>query len=237
MKLSELLGVKKFYDSTLEEVLLSMSGDYEEAGRGSFGVTLKHSSKPTVVKFWISDSSYDNFINYVAAHPSKHLPKLYSKPKELSSFFARPKEFPDKVNYVKMEKLESIRNEADADLISFLFNQLSKMHSKKEVDTLIKSLEEYKDSPHSEWVRLEELVNDLPKFLHEMFEMLHHLLNGKNILDIHDENIMLRANGELVITDPIYNKSDMDKVESIQTALYHLKKEEAIKGKTPKGLT
>jgi len=237
VRLSELLGVKKFYNSTVEEVLHSMSGDYQEVGRGSFGVTLKHSSKPIVVKFWISDTSYDDFINYVATHPSKHLPKLYSKPKELSSFFAIPKNFPEKVHYVKMEKLERLKDNHDADLIKGIFNELCDLPSKKDVDHLIEQLEEAKDSDYSEWSRLKKLVDDVPKFLHEMFEMLHHLLNGKNNLDIHDENIMQRANGELVITDPIYNIKDFNSIKDIKTALYHLKKEEADKGKTPKGST
>ena len=237
MRLSELLGVKKFYDSTVEDVLHSIAGDYQEVGRGSFGVTLKHSSKPTVVKFWVSDSSYDDFINYVATHPSKYLPKLYSKPKELSSFFTRPKNFPEKVHYVKMEKLEKLKNDDDADMISTIFGELSNFHNKKDVDHLIEQLEEAKDNEYSEWSRLENLVDDIPNFLYEMFEMLHHLLNGKNNLDIHEENIMQRANGELVITDPIYNIKDFNSVKDIKTALYHLKKEEGVKGKTPKGST
>jgi hypothetical protein len=237
MRLSELLGVKKFYDSTVEEVLHSMSSDYQEVGRGSFGVTLKNSSKPTVVKFWVVDSSYDDFINYVADHPSKYLPKLYSKPKKISSFFIRPKNFPEKIHYVKMESLIRLKNEDDVDMLSYIFSDLADLHTRKDVDHFIEKLKDGKDSKYSEWSRLEKLVDDIPKFLHEMFEMLRHLLNGKNDLDIHEDNIMQRANGELVITDPIYNAKDLKSVNDIKTALYHLKKEEAVKGKTPKGST
>jgi len=237
MKLLELVGVKKFYDADIEDVLKSM-GTHEELGRGTFGVTLKHGTKPEVVKFWITDSSYDDFINYVLAHPYKHFPKLLSKPKMLSAFFLRTKDFPEKVRYVKMEVLQRIKGRIDADVINDIFYGLrDDCASKKDVDEYIgRYLTEPNMTFNKKYLdRLNEMVPNVPEFCHAMFDMLHHVLKGKNELDIHDENIMLRANGEIVITDPVYNTRDMAKADEIKTAFYDLKKdsERAVKGKTP----
>lgn len=239
MKLLELIGVKKFADADLEDVLKSMDPTHTEVGRGTFGVTLKHSSKPEVIKFWMKDSSYDDFINYVATHPYKHFPKLYSKPKKLSTFFLRPTDFPDNVNYVKMEALPNKISE-DNDLwrvIRDIFLELrDNCNNKKDVEDFIKFyLSHPNDTYTAEYLdMLRKAVPDVPDFVRKMYEMLHYILRGSNSLDIHNENMMLRGNGELVIIDPLYNKGDQQKSDEIKTAMYHLKKEDpkALKGKT-----
>jgi len=105
MKLFELVGVKKFADLDFKEVISSMK-EYSEAGEGANAIVVKHGSRNEVIKFWLEDSAYEDFIDYVQKHPSKYFPKLYSKPKELTAFFLRPKDFPKKIKYVRMEKLE-----------------------------------------------------------------------------------------------------------------------------------
>jgi hypothetical protein len=239
MKLYELTGVKKFYDKDVEDVLSSMSKTHDEAGRGHFGVTLKNSSKPEVVKFWIADSAYDDYVNYVAAHPYKHFPKLYSKPKQLSAFFLRSTKFPDKVRYVKMEALQKAGIQ-DALIISEIFSKLSGCNNKLAVENYTKMYlrEPNKDFDESHLARLDEMVSNVGEFCQEMFEMLHAVLKGSNHLDVHSGNIMLRSNGELVITDPIYNSDSYDEAENIKRSLYRVKRakdENLDTGDTVKG--
>jgi hypothetical protein len=241
MKLLELVGVKKFADSDLEAVLKSM-GTHTEIGRGSFAVALKNTSKPEVVKFWISDSSYDEFINYVAKHPYKHFPKLYSKPKKMTTFFLHNKDFPDNVQYVKMELLNKIHTDDDRwRIVRDIFSELRDCRNKKDVDDFVKFyLRHPNDTYTKEYLdMLHKMVDNVPEFCHKMYEMLREVMKFKNVTDIHDENVMLRDNGELVITDPIYNENDSHNAKKIKNALYHLKKddEDAIKGKTPKKKT
>lgn len=235
MKLLELVGVKKFADVDIDDVLDSMG--HKELGRGTFGVTLKHSTKPEVIKFWMTDSAYNDFINYVAAHPYKNFPTLYSKPKSISSFFRRTTNFPDKVNYVKMEALEKFKDNINP--IRDLFLMLSdECDNHKDVDRIINT---YLTVPNMTMNKnyldlLNSVISDVPKFCHEMFEMMHHVLKGKHYLDLHDENVMLRKNGELVITDPVVNDDDLQQAEEIEAAFWKIKRGEgkAIIGKTPR---
>src|ERR1017187_5405200 len=146
MKLCELVGVKALYNKDLEEILASLDkAGMKELGRGSFAVVLKHATKPEVIKFWICDSSYDAFINYLVAHPGKFFPKLLSKPKMLSTFFNRPVAFPEKIKYVRMEELSPSTSDLDSDGIDALLKIL-KNHGgnwKIEYDNL------KKDADHS----------------------------------------------------------------------------------------
>lgn len=241
MKLYELVGVKKYYDTDVEAALQSMgSSGYKEEGRGTFGVTLSK-SKSGVVKFWGQDSSYDDYINYIAANPSIYFPKLLSKPKTLSSFFLRPKDFPDKIRYVRMEKLNPMKKYEDADIVADIFSELSGIHSESKLEEYIKKIHE----PYSEaeFKRFKTMVHDVPDFCRECFKMLRVVLKGGNQLDLHSGNMMLRANNQLVITDPVYNHSDYYKAEKIGNALYRIRnkreddeddKIETVRGKTPK---
>jgi hypothetical protein len=221
MKLYELVGVKKFYDSNLEDVLGSMTKTgYKESGRGAFGVVMKGASG--VVKFWIKDAAYDDFINYISKHPSKYFPKLLSKPKELSSFFMRSREFPEKIRFVRMEHLDHLERPQDSRLIHHIFTHL-KQDEKNE--DLLASLTDVNLE------RLKHLVGDPFKFCEEIKKLIDATIKGGNYIDIHSGNLMLR-NGELVVTDPIANSADLEDAEKIAGSLEDLKKEYAITGRS-----
>jgi hypothetical protein len=237
VKLYELTGIKKFYEKDVEDVLSSMDKTHKALGRGAFGVALKNSSKPEVVKFWISDSAYDAYVKYISEHPSKYFPKLYSKPKKLSAFFLRTADFPDKVNYVKMEALERASME-EADIIAEIFNQLRKMPSKKEVDAYVEKFLRSANNVFDEYMikKLNKMVADVRDFCQEMYEMLRGTLGGGHSIDIHSENIMKRKNGELVITDPIYNHEDMMAAEDIKKAMWSVRRRQEEYGDGAFGL-
>jgi hypothetical protein len=239
MKLLELVGVKKFADTDLEDVISSMT-THEIVGRGSFAVVLKNTSKPEVVKFWVEDSSYDDFINYVAAHPYKHFPTLYSKPKALTAFFLRTKEFPDKIRYVRMENLKQISEDSiDWEVIRKMFYDLMDCRSKKDVDEFVKF---YLSHPGSRYKdedleALHRMVKNVPEFCHEMFKMIKVVIAPGRQLDVHSRNIMKRQNGEIVITDPVFSRSDQAKLSKIVNVIYGLLDKnhpEAIKGRKSK---
>jgi hypothetical protein len=150
VKLYELVGVKKFADLDFKEVLATMQ-DYKEAGEGANAIVVKHGTRNEVIKFWLEDVAYEDFINYVDNHPSKYFPKLYSKPKELTAFFLRPKEFPKKVKYVRMEELEKFKEPFAGflKLITDLFYSV-----KHEED--VKDFNEFMEMFGFKYVRLEE---------------------------------------------------------------------------------
>lgn len=232
MKLDELLGVKKFYDFDLEQVLKSMK-NYKEEGRGTFSVVMGSGNE--VIKFWISDSAYDAFINYVIANPSKYFPKLLSKPKNLSAFFRRPENFPDKIKYVRMEKLSYKRSDVEAGIIQMIFDDLKFCRNQKELDFLISNTQKPTDKyPSKSKEILKSMIKDIPEFYREMYKMIKDLVREKgNRLDIHDFNMGYRPNGELVIIDPIYNTKSLDDLDHIFIALRDVE-QNTISGRTPR---
>jgi len=223
MKLYELTGIKHMYEKDLEDIISSLeSSGTKVMGRGSFALVLKNSSKNEVIKFWIKDSSYDDFINYVIKNPSKYFPKVYSKPKELSAFFLRPADFPDKIKYVRMEELDKVID-VDADYIESMIKDC--MHADE--SELVDYTEEWSEIAISHVL---ELIGDGSKeslldFAETMKKMTNYLVKHQgHKLDIHDENIMIRNGKELVITDPIYNRKDYESSDKIRSAIRDIKR-------------
>src|ERR1035437_2295795 len=114
MKLFELTGVHGQREKDMIQLLKDIKGEgskFKIAGEGVFAQVLSHENG-MIYKFWAQDSAYEKFIEFVQKNQDNdHLPKLKSKIKELSSFFKKPEDFPDKVKYIKMEKLEPITDD------------------------------------------------------------------------------------------------------------------------------
>lgn len=233
MRLLELVGVKSFYDKDLDDVIKSLEEKgHELLGRGSFGIAVKGASKPGVIKFWIEDSSYDDFVEYIQSNPSKFFPKLLSKPKKLTTFFARPEEFPDKIKYVRMEELSRLPHSLIADDIELMTqNMLFRVnpYAPEEMYDRLDSVARRKDTKLTNYMTKEEFL--------EFYEVMKKMINAlvgkhKNGLDIHDENVMMRGR-QVVVSDPIYNESDLSVARDIRRYLEKMKSNDPyIKRKT-----
>ena len=218
MKLFELTGVKSQREKDMLQLLHDISTDgskFKKAGEGVFAQVMVHENG-TVYKFWAKDSAYEKFIEFVEKNPhNPHLPKLKSKVKELTAFFKKPKDFPDKIKYVKMEKLEPISSETyftgstelfATDVIYGIFQSVD---FKDSVGTLLRELEE------EEGKELRKEMHDAIVSLYdtavamEKFPGLSSNGYKKGTLnrDLHSGNIMKRGN-VLVLTDPVNEAND-----------------------------
>lgn len=112
MKLDELLGVKKFYDKHLDDVkkaFVSNGSLYKKLGSGATATAYAQGDE-YVYKFWLMDTAYEKYVDYCLDNQDNpHIPVLYSDIKNLHSFFARTEDFPDKIRYIKMERLTPLK--------------------------------------------------------------------------------------------------------------------------------
>jgi hypothetical protein len=228
LNLFELTGVKHMYEKDLDDIIKALKDKGTNVlGRGSFALALKHSSKSEVIKFWIKDSSYDDFIEYVQKNPSPHFPKLHSKPKELSAFFLRPVDFPEKIKYVRMEELTKIPEDLSDAWVEVMLKSPRYDSMDEAVEGWLEILDKEKDESHlKDQARVIKLFGTTKaelegfwKFAERFYKTL--IVNKGHSFDIHDENIMMRGN-TLVFTDPIYNRAEHDISRIIRAELGEL---------------
>jgi putative transposase len=76
--ISEMIGVKKFYGvSSLTEILESLG--WRLLGSGSFASVWSIPKKSYVIKTWIHDPMYENFLKYIIRSKNPHFPKILDK--------------------------------------------------------------------------------------------------------------------------------------------------------------
>lgn len=220
MNLTELIGVKKYRDLTADQLakLMHDMTPFKLQGKGAFASAFEKDGK--IYKFWLADAGYDKFLEYVEENQDNPcLPKLLSKVKTVTAFFKRPEHAPSKVKYVQLEKLLPVTTQhpvrindgRDADVPSKLDlagvlhavkgASMHKGSKKTKVELVVNAIaDECDDAP----------VNDkqLMSFIKTWFDIQDG--TGHDMLDASSRNVMKRANGELVIIDPVADKEDWD---------------------------
>jgi hypothetical protein len=225
-QLDELMGVKKFANMTHSDIIDYINanfgpGKFEELGSGSNGVALARGD--TVYKFWFRDSAYEDFIAYCEKHQNNpFLPKFKSRVKELPAFFTRSIEAPDRIRYIKMERLT-------ADITASIQVTKSPHDQVKNIEylcdrmgTLLRSLPVDKLENHYKFFFADEEI-DAPVELTDEFKLLiktmgdlKEMISGtsKHFFDIHAGNFLVRGS-QPVIIDPIANGADLEINNSI----------------------
>lgn len=148
-------------------------------GQGSFGITFEKPGYPWVIKVFTSDNPYKHFLDYVIAHQDNpHLPKIKGKFIKINDItFA-----------VRIEKLKSVKYDNPVVMA------LDKIIGDPSDEGINKSL---RDWLRKKYPRMLEVLKDLRKSTKKM----------EFNWDTHDENVMQRADGTIVITDPLYDPS------------------------------
>ena len=234
MKLFELTGVHSHREKDMIDLLADISGEgskFKKAGEGVAAQVLVHSDG-TIYKFWAKDSGYEKFIEFVQSHQGdKHLPKLKSKIKELHSFFKKPKNFPEKIKYVKMEKLTPIKYE---DLLPgskniYLIDAIKTIYhgvahhgrgTDRSLKWAIQSLREDEGSSLSD--ESLDLIDSLFLTIKAMDAKIPGFDQASP--DWHSGNVMRRGK-EIVITDPLIDSGDMSFNKDLLAQIKQLHKE------------
>jgi hypothetical protein len=216
VQLSELTGVKQYRDKDLEQVFMALKAFV--TGGSASRVIVKDD---TVWKFWVQDNAYEKFIKYSLAHSNiGALPKFKSGVKMFSPFFKRPKGFPEKIKYVKMEKLEELGHnenilDANASIVSFC-QRVANMPAKT-YDDQVQHFKLFKISDETtlNLKQIYKIIHDLQN-VYDGDELLN--ADGDNGLDLHNGNIMRRGS-TFVIVDPGLLHEDWASNDDLESAL------------------
>ena len=197
MKLNELLGIKKYHQHTIDELLdaFTTESGYKFLNRGTMGYTFKHPSKNEVLKIWMKDSAYEHYVEFVSRWKNKHVPKFFTKVKELHMFHKRSDILPETMKYVRLEYLEDAEV-YKLDNIQYTAKQLSDDLSLYYTgNDILEDIEDY-------YEKLDTKVGwELRFFAQTAMSVIYEMNDFGAQDDFCDRNIMSR-NGVPVIIDP-----------------------------------
>jgi hypothetical protein len=217
MLLAELLGVKRFHHMSKTELLDFINQSFSKGetklkwiGAGVASSVLTDGTD--IYKFWLKDSAYDAFLDYVVKNQSNpYLPKLKGKPRTMPAFHLRAAETPDLVKWVKMEKLEPspvyykvVFGDVSINVHELADDLVTKSHRLRDDNTIMSYLET------SRYVKLksdDSVINDELMLFAQTAIDIGKLVKGDIQNDLTTSNIMMRA-GAPVFIDPLASDTD-----------------------------
>lgn len=146
---------------------------FKRLGRGAYGIVFEKPGYPWVFKVFDTDAGYLAYLNFAKEHQN-----LSAVPRIKGKYIR----INDSTYAVRMEKLYPVNENEYQNLIKSLRKLFRNVYD-----------EEYKDvmaELETEWPDISEVLKLLPSL-------------GIRYVDLHNENIMKRADGSLVITDPL----------------------------------
>ena len=223
----EMIGVKKYQHLTLNRAIDIVAKDMgaEVLGSGAYGTVIQSKDPNVVYKVLESDAGYMRFVHFIQQYPDKHFPKIY-KVKNLTNFFRRYGIQNDKFVVVALEKLQPVNPKKigmNVEFIEALLNTHSPHDPPKVMPDGDKNDNQLPASMFLQW--LPEL-----KGLWSAGIKLRGLQSESRdyFWDIHSGNIMMRADGTVVITDPLGSHSGFKYQSAIEKERSN--KEPMIKG-------
>lgn len=227
-ELDELIGVKKYQHLTARQIMKKMEDELglKKLGSGAFGDVIQSPDPNWVFKIVEKDPAYEEYLDHIAKNPNKHFPKI-KRIKKMTSFFRRYHVQENKFLVVVIEKLERIP-EYKIDFVLELVNSTS-------VDEVpaVTPDNDYNDNRHT----FEEIMQHnwegwKPNEIAELWEAAQEA-HGVSadldyFLDLHRNNVMQRADGTVVLIDPVASGEGLEYGKAISTA--RLEKQPMVKG-------
>lgn len=210
MLLTELMGVKHLYTQTREDLInmLEKRG-IKFIGGGKYGSVFAHDSWNYVLKIIENDPHYLAFVDWAMEHPSKHFPKFAKKPLKMHTFHKRGRGDSNVMWVIKIEKLQPIQ---DRNLLKFLVGELERMaiaawrseHGYDISEVNPNYSQEMPDGTSQKGVSWQQMFAKWP-WMKELGLTYANFWDAEaGTPDIHGNNLMQRADGTIVITDPVW---------------------------------
>lgn len=207
-ELDELIGVKKYKDLTASQIMKKMETELglQKMGNGAFGHVIQSPDPNWVYKVLEKDPAYEEYINFVMQNPNKHFPKI-KRIKKMTSFFKRYGVQENKFSVIVIEKLETIPREKRSFVVELV--------NARSLDNKPRDLPEHE--PNDDRFTFNDIVyaNDREDYpqgwkqgeMRELWEAAketHRISKADDyFLDLHSGNIMQRADGTIVLIDPV----------------------------------
>lgn len=194
--------------------LIQQSDKFNILGMGSYGLAFQPNSRSYAVKIWIADPAYDFTVRVIAANQNKPgilLPKLRFPPRVL---FTTPSG--EKLCCLVMEPLTEISQTEFNQKIRFLYYIISdqetfKLPDKSEIaDYIRKQVNWYYNNHNDPIFRVfdkDVQIKSGLEFLDQIYPTLTLFVPSGFDWDLHRGNFMKRADGTIVVTDPIAGDS------------------------------
>lgn len=251
-RVDELVGVKKFAQMSHDDIYKYIEatfgdGEFDALGQGSNGIALGRGG--TVYKFWFRDSAYEDFIAYCQEHQDNpFLPKFKSGIKELPAFFLRSLDAPDRIRYIKMERLSDDRKWLGVQVTKYpgrvfeiedLCNKISRAIRMERGDyqnivaRFLLDFQDYEDEDEDEEAPPTELTPEFDLLIKTVLDLYH--LGGmqrKHRLDLHSGNFLARGK-QPVLLDPVANEEDLDLNMKIDQFANKIRKDSSLPRKAP----
>jgi len=202
MRINELVGVKHLGKASVTDILDQLSNsNWKHLGSGGRAFVVSRSTDK-VVKFWIQDEAYERFLNYIAAHPSEHFPRILSTPRTIKNFSNSGHQYP-MLKYVVIERLQPLegRQAYDVESLGNLLREVFNIRlSLTDTDFEAKLFQAMQR--HGEWWEEngQEVIARCLGMLRVLVELKRNLPNNTQ-LDLYRDNFMMRGS-TMVLTDP-----------------------------------
>lgn len=201
-----LIGVKRYYDLDTQQLIDTFvrDGGYEYLARGRMAYAFKTPDKDEVLKVWVSDAAYENFVIEAQRgwYRNKHVPRFYTPIKELTLFHKRTSVMPCKLKWVRMEQLFTATEftfDGRQYPIELLTEELEACFSYDD-DSLINDIETF--LKEARWATGHASGPELQFFVQTAMALLREVDLFGAQPDLHYKNLMKRADGTAVIIDP-----------------------------------
>lgn len=193
MNLNELIGVKRYRDHDLQQLIHAFSTEsgYELISRGRMAYAFGAPGKNEVLKVWQRDTAYEHFVELAHEwHRNKHVPRFFTPVKELTIHGLRLK-------YVRMERLEEV-DSFTLDGQSYSTQSLTEGLT----DTLNFDLDKQLEEVEAYMQQLNSSGHELRFYLQTAVSLIYEMVEYGAQDDLKSSNLLKRADGTAVITDP-----------------------------------
>lgn len=199
--LENLQGVKKYHHMTWTRFVNELYNKYKIRciGKGKFGQVFWKGGWNYVVKVFDNDCAYLDYVDFCINNPNPHYPKFVKKPLHMHQFHMRPHNSQKTMQVLKIEMLETLHDSWYGTNLHDLYDLYCGE---------IKSIELMSDHEYtlSEYTSIEQVYKAFPgQQIEGLLEAIHMIRQSlpEYDLDLHSGNIMQRADGTIVLSDPI----------------------------------
>lgn len=194
MNLFELVGVKRYRDHDLQQLIQTFSTEsgYELISHGRMAYVFgAPPGRNEVLKVWRKDTAYEHFVALAHEwHRNKHAPRFFTPVKELTIHDL-------KLKYVRMERLEQADNfKLDGQTYS------NDVLTEGLTDFLSFNADKQLDEVEAYMKKLKGYGPELRFYLQTATSLIYEMVEYGAQDDLKQDNLLKRADGTPVITDP-----------------------------------
>lgn len=224
----EMIGVKKYHHLTAAQIMKKMEDELglKKLGSGAFGDVIQSPDPNWVYKVIEKDPAYEEYLDHINDNPNKHYPKI-KRVKKMTSFFKRYHIQTSQFLIIVIEKLYPIPEEK----MNFVIDLVNAASLDEVAEVTPDNVDNWKGSTFEEIIQ-QDWKGWKPNEMAELWEAAHEtrelLADWDYFSDLHRGNVMQRADGTVVLIDPVASGEGIEYGKAISAA--RRKQQAMVKG-------